>query len=155
MLAAIALGILLAGCAQNTDSTPIAVPVVPVASSSESSSSAAALSAQSSVTMGNKYINGTYSATGHYFSPEGQESVDVSLTLKDGVIANATFTGNATNRRSMMMQDQFAAGFREQVVGKSIDELSLSVVNGSSLTPQGFMDAVQQIKAQAQAKSAS
>lgn len=100
--------------------------------------------------IGKKYANGTYSATGNYDSPSGTESVDVSLTLKDGVITNATFQGNAQGGRSQRYQQMFADGFKEQVVGKSLADLSLTVVNGSSLTPLGFMDAAQKIAAQAQ-----
>ena len=78
--------------------------------------------------------------------------MDVTLTLEsDGTISDATFVGNSRTPRSITMQGQFAAGFKEQVLGKSIDELSLSVVNGSSLTPKGFMDAVTKIKAEASA----
>jgi hypothetical protein len=36
------------------------------------------------------------------------------------------------------------------VVGKNISELQLTKVSGSSLTPQGFMDALEKIKAEAQ-----
>jgi uncharacterized protein with FMN-binding domain len=107
------------------------------------------MSSESSSVMASKYADGSYSATGGYTSPGGAESVDVSLTLKDGVITVAAFKGNAQRPISVKMQGQFAAGFTEQVVGKSIDQLSLSVVNGSSLTPKGFMDAVTKIKLEA------
>ena len=49
------------------------------------------------------------------------------------------------------MQGNFKAGFSELVVGKPVDQVSLSVVNGSSLTPKGFMDALAKIKAEAKA----
>ncbi|KXK09170.1 MAG: hypothetical protein UZ21_OP11001000228 [Microgenomates bacterium OLB22] len=49
------------------------------------------------------------------------------------------------------MQGLFAEGYKTQVVGKSIDELKLDVVNGSSLTPKGFEDALQKIKTEAAA----
>lgn len=97
------------------------------------------------------YRDGTFSATGEYNSPAGEETIDVSLTLKDGVVTDATFTGNATNPRSVAMQGNFEAGYKALVVGKSLDDLNLTVVNGSSLTPHGFMDAVADIKAEAKA----
>lgn len=97
------------------------------------------------------YKNGTYSADGIYRSPAGGESVSITLTLKDDVVTATSFQGHATAPKSVVMQEKFAAGFQELVVGKSIDELSLDVVNGSSLTGAGFMDAVAKIKAEAKA----
>ena len=97
------------------------------------------------------YTNGTFSAQGVYRSPAGGELVNVSLTLKNDVVTDASFGGTATNPKSKMMQAAFASGFKAQVVGKSLDEVSVGVVNGSSLTGNGFMDAVGKIKAQAKA----
>lgn len=97
------------------------------------------------------YVDGTYAATGEYRSPAGEETIDVSLTLENGVVTDATYVGRATNPRSVTMQANFAAGYQALVVGKPIDELDLGVVNGSSLTPKGFMDAVADIKAEAKA----
>jgi NifU-like protein involved in Fe-S cluster formation len=97
------------------------------------------------------YKNGAYSADGTYRSPAGGESVSITLTLKDDVITDATFVGHTTSPKSERYQGLFADGFKEYVVGKSIDELSLTVVNGSSLTGAGFMDAVAKIKAEAKA----
>ncbi len=95
------------------------------------------------------YKNGTYSATGSYNSPAGKETVDVSITLQNDAITAATFKGNAVNPASKFNQDKFSKGFESVVVGKPIDSLSLTVVNGASLTPKGFMDAVVKIKAEA------
>lgn len=95
------------------------------------------------------YKDGTYKATGTYTSPAGEETASISLTLKDDVITNAIFTVSATNPGSKVWQGKFNEGYEAVVVGKKIDELSLSVVNGSSLTPKGFMDAVADIKVEA------
>jgi|GEM_PF-1190236 len=97
------------------------------------------------------YADGTYEARGSYVSPAGAEGVDVSLTLANGIVTDATFASNATNPASVRNQGQFAAGYRQLVVGKPLDELNLRTVNGSSLTPKGFMDAVAKIKVQAAA----
>lgn len=96
------------------------------------------------------YEDGTYSATGAYTSPAGQESVEVTLVLKDDVVTTATFKGNATHPTSKLNQEKFAVGYQALVVGKSLDSINLTVVSGSSLTPKGFMDAVAEIKADAQ-----
>jgi hypothetical protein len=95
------------------------------------------------------YANGTYAKPGTYTSPGGSETIDVGITLIDGIVTDATFAGKATNPASIKNQEKFAAGFREQVVGKPLDQVNLTVVNGSSLTPQGFMEALGSIKEEA------
>lgn len=92
------------------------------------------------------YADGTYTKTGMYVSPAGQETVTVTVTLEGDVITDATFVGNATNPGSINNQAKFAAGYNALVVGKSIDAVALTVVNGSSLTGIGFMDALDAIK---------
>ena len=102
------------------------------------------------VTLRNKYIDGTYNATGTYTSPAGQEEIFITLVIKDDKVVSSNFEGKATHPTSKKLQGQFAEGFEQAVTGKSIDSLSLTVVNGSSLTPKGFMDALTKIKEQAQ-----
>lgn len=96
-----------------------------------------------------KYKDGTYKAVGTYDTPEGEESVTVSLTLKDGVVSDANVTANATGGRSLRYQQMFIGGYKAVVVGKSIEALSVGKVSGSSLTPIGFNNALSQIKTQA------
>lgn len=145
-LAVVMLSVLLAGCAAETDSAGEAL-------SSSSSESIVASSAQSesSAMAAGAYEDGTYAATGNYVSPAGPEEMDISLTLEDGVITDATFVGKAEHPTSVKMQTNFSEGFAAEVVGRPIDELSLTVVNGSSLAPKGFMDAVSKIQAEAAA----
>lgn len=97
------------------------------------------------------YKDGTYDVSGAYFSPAGPEKIQVSITLKNDVITAAKVTGDSTSDTSVKFIGQFIAGFNEQVVGKSIDSVSLDVVNGSSLTPMGFMNALKAIKKEAKA----
>jgi uncharacterized protein with FMN-binding domain len=118
---------------------------------SSSSSAAAATSSASAAKATGMYKDGTYAAAGAYFSPAGPEAIQVSVTLKNDVITDAKVTGDATNDKSIKLQNLFIAGFSEQVVGKSIDSVSLGVVNGSSLTPMGFMNALKAIKQNAKA----
>lgn len=96
------------------------------------------------------YKDGTYTATGNYQSPAQREEIEITLTVTDGVVTDAEFVSKATHPTSKLMQGKFAGGFEEAVVGKNIDGLKLTVVNGSSLTPKGFMDALSKIKTQAQ-----
>lgn len=97
------------------------------------------------------YRNGTYSATGMYASPAGQEEVVITLVIENDRVASAEFVGRATNPGSIKNQTLFDAGFDQYVIGKEIDSIKLEVVNGSSLTPKGFIDALVKIKAEAQA----
>lgn len=102
-----------------------------------------------STTSGN-YADGEYMATGTYTSPGGPESIQVSLTLTNGTVTAAEVVPQAELPASVNFQGQFAENYQEQVIGKNIDELMLTKVAGSSLTPKGFNDAVQQIRSQAQ-----
>lgn len=97
------------------------------------------------------YKDGNYSATGSYNSPGGTNTVTVSLTLKGGIVTDSTVTGSATRGDSSEYQAMFIDNYKSQVTGRSIDSLSLTKVSGSSLTPQGFNDAVEKIKAEAKA----
>lgn len=97
------------------------------------------------------YADGTYTADGTYRSPAGQETVKITLELKDGVVAAASMEASSPSPKSTMFQGKFSEGLTAAVVGKSIDDLNLTVVNGSSLTPIGFMDALAKIKLQAAA----
>ncbi len=98
-----------------------------------------------------EYKDGTYTAQGNYISPGGEETVGVSVTIENGVITDSTFTVMAERPTSVTMQNNFAGGYKALVVGKNIDEVQLTKVAGSSLTPGGFMDALEKIKTQASA----
>ncbi|MFI5430257.1 hypothetical protein [Aeromicrobium sp. UC242_57] len=95
--------------------------------------------------------DGEYSAEGDYTSPAGPSHVAVDLTITDGVVSAVTVTPEATHPTSKQFQTQFAGGISAEVVGKSLDEINVSKVAGSSLTSGGFNDAIEQIKAEAQA----
>lgn len=95
------------------------------------------------------YKDGTYKAEGDYVSPGGAESMDVTLTLKDGVVTDANVVANATRPTSKQMQASFIGGYKEQVVGKKLNEINLTKVAMSSLAPKGFNDAVEKIKTEA------
>lgn len=95
------------------------------------------------------YKDGTYTSEGSYGSPAGNEKMDVTLTLKAGIVTDVKITPKTENPVSKNFQDKFAAGIGAEVVGKSLDSISVDVVNGSSLTPAGFMEALLKIKLQA------
>ena len=115
--------------------TPVPTTPTPVATSTASAEA---------------YKDGTYTAEGDYISPGGPEKISVTLTLSNDVVTDAQAQGEATNPISQRYQGKFISGFKSLVVGQKIANLQLSNVSGSSLTPHGFNDAVQKIKAQAQ-----
>ncbi|MEJ7635054.1 hypothetical protein [Aeromicrobium sp.] len=114
--------------------------------SSDSASADGGVSSESG-----SYEDGDYSGEGSYDNPGGNSSVSVELTLAGGEISDLTVTPEATNGTSKQYQTQFAGGITDQVVGKSIDDLDVSKIAGSSLTSQGFNQAIDDIKAEAQA----
>lgn len=93
--------------------------------------------------------DGIYSTTGNYVSPAGPETIDVTLTVKDGVVTDSTVVANAENPVSVKKQGEFIAGYKQFVVGKKLADLSLSKVSGASLTTQGFNEALGELKTQA------
>ena len=96
------------------------------------------------------YIDGSYSASGSYAAPPGQETVSISLTLAGDVITSVTVTPSSANQTSMEYQNKFADGIASIVNGVKLEELgAVGRVNGSSLTGAGFSAAVNAIKAQA------
>ena len=95
------------------------------------------------------YADGDYSAEGSYSNPGGESTVKVALTISDGTISTVDVTPEASNGTSKQYQTQFAGGIADQVVGKSLDDLDVAQVAGSSLPSKGFNDALDQIKAEA------
>lgn len=99
-----------------------------------------------------QYTDGTYEATGTYSTPGGRETIEVSVTLKDGVVEDVTVTGDGTGE-ARQYQNEFISAYKDRVVGKNIEAVSLSRVAGSSLTSNGFNDAIDEIKADAAVQS--
>ena len=96
------------------------------------------------------YSDGEYSSVGTYTSPAGAEEISVTLTLKNDIITELTVEPKATNPTSVFMQNSFTQGINEVIVGKNIDDVEYpGVVNGSSLTGNGFIEAIELIKADA------
>lgn len=97
------------------------------------------------------FADGTYTASGDYQAPSGTETVDVTVTLAGNTITAVEVVGHATDPQAMLMQKSFAGGIAAVVVGKSLDELQVDKVGGSSLTSGGFNKAIDEIKADAAA----
>jgi len=139
-MAGLSLAGTVAGCAPSTQQ-PAAQETEPSAASASASGTASGSAAG--------YKDGTYSADGNYKSPNGTETVGVQLTLANGTVSAVEITEHPSNPNTRKFQGQFAGGIADQVVGKSLDEIKVSKVAGSSLTSGGFNQAVEAIKAQA------
>ena len=136
-------GILVfAGCSAETDASE----ETPAAATSESSSTSTAHTTAAST---GKYADGTYTASSSYQTPETVETISVTLTLDNDVITEVNVIGDPQARETQQYQGQFIGGISDVVVGKNIDEISVSRVAGSSLTSKGFNSAVDKIKSEA------
>jgi uncharacterized protein with FMN-binding domain len=139
--AAASVMLLTAACGSGSDD----------ASSDKPSSSSSASSDDSSDASAGTYKDGEYDAEASYSNPAGQSKVEVELTLADNKITEVKVTPEAENSTSKQFQQKFASGISGEVVGKSLDELNVSKVAGSSLTSAGFNAAIDDIKADAKA----
>ncbi|MFJ2553277.1 FMN-binding protein [Microbacterium sp. NPDC087591] len=133
----------LAGCS--------GTPAAEDTSSSGESSSAPSSSSTGADSASGTYADGTYTADGSYQTPETVEKISVTLTLADGVVTDVEVTGDPQARETEQYQGAFIDGIAAEVEGKSIDDLNVSRVAGSSLTSGGFNAAVESIKEQAAA----
>jgi len=121
----------------------------PAASSADTQEPASA--ASTSTASAATYKDGTYTATGSYDSPGGNESITVTVTLANDTVTATSATSGANDPEAHEYQDQFISNYKQLVVGKKISDISLSRVSGSSLTSQGFNSAIQKIESQAKA----
>ncbi|MDQ4047152.1 MAG: FMN-binding protein [Actinomycetota bacterium] len=140
-VAGLSLAGTVAGCAPSAQQS--------AAQENQPAATGAASSSSASGSGSGTYKDGTYSADGNYRSPNGTETVGVQLTLSNGTVSAVEITQHPSNPKTRRFQGEFAGGIAEQVVGKSLDEIKVSKVAGSSLTSGGFNQAVEEIKAQA------
>lgn len=143
LLAIITAAVLLLG-KKDAPATTTSETTAPTASTNTNTSTA-------TPDPNSSYKDGTYKASGGYQSPGGAETVDLSVTLAGGVITGTELVNHPTTRDADDYQKRFINGYKSLVVGKKIDEVSLSRVAGSSLTSGGFNRALDQIKSDAKA----
>jgi hypothetical protein len=95
------------------------------------------------------YKDGSFTANASYTDPGRKEyDIEVTLTIADDVVtaASVLYNGAAANTPN---HTRFENGYKQEVIGKSLDSISLSRVGGASLTTEAFNDAVATIKAEA------
>ena len=91
----------------------------------------------------------TYTGTGTYLTPaRTSHEIEVTLTVEEGIVTAADVVYDGGAGFSNPNQERFDGAFEAQVVGKSLENISLSRVGGASLTTEAFNQAVAAIKAQ-------
>lgn len=81
-----------------------------------------------------------------YITPGGEETIDIMLTLANGVVTEATALPQAKHPTSKQMQAGFEQDFSGAVVGKTLSELeNIDRIGGASLTTGGFRRAVAEL----------
>lgn len=111
--------------------------------------SPSAKQAPADIPSGQSYKDGSYESDGSYQSPAGPEKVHLAVTLKNGVVTDTSFSGISETPKSQMYMNNFNKNYKTLVIGKKIDEIKITQLSGSSLTPMGFSDALAKIAAQA------
>ncbi len=140
---------LLAGCAGQAEAEQPASGTTPEATSPATEGSSG--STGSAGAAGGAYTDGSYTAEGTYQTPEGPETITVTLTIASDAVTDVEVTGEPTRRESRQYQAEFIGGIDDLVVGKSLDEVEVDRVAGSSLTSGGFNAAVEEIRTDAAA----
>jgi uncharacterized protein with FMN-binding domain len=104
-----------------------------------------------SATTSGMYKDGTYMAAGSYDSPGGKQTIKVSITIASNTVSSSTVQGQAQDGVAQIYQSDFTNGYKKFVDGKKLGDIKISHVSGSSLTSQGFNNALKQIENQAKA----
>ncbi|PWG60008.1 FMN-binding protein [Bifidobacterium catulorum] len=145
-------GALLGGCG---DPKSKAVPMDDeyAGSSGESTtspSSSASPSASSSASTKDtgKYKDGTYAIKGQY-GPVGEDSIDVTLKVADGKVADVQVVGHPFTTISKNHQNDFIKAIPGVVEGKPLKGLKVDKVAGASWTSDAFNKALDVARDQA------
>jgi len=92
-----------------------------------------------------RVADGTFSGTGSYETPGGRQEIDVTVVLRDGLVDSLRVDPAARNATSRHFQERFASVVVDHVVGRSLDDVSVARLAGSSSTGAGFMAALDQV----------
>lgn len=107
---------------------------------------------ESQDSLATSYKAEEYTESGNYQSPGGSQKIKVRITLSsDGTIIDTNAEGDDKSSDSRFYQSSFIANYKNKVIGKKIDEVKLDRVGASSLTSDGFNNALEDIKNKAEA----
>ena len=132
-----------------TRAARVAAPIGATAALLGTLTGCAIAAAEAEVPVDASYRDGTYQANGTYESPNGSENIIVLIELENDIVTDVEITTNPNNPTTANYQGQFASGIGDLVIGEDIDTLDVTVVAGSSLTSNGFREAITAIKTDA------
>lgn len=132
-----------------TTAARVAAPIGATAALLGTLTGCSTAAAEAEVPVDASYRDGTYQANGTYESPNGSENIIVLIELENDIVTDVQITTNPNNPTTANYQGQFASGIGDIVIGEDIDTLDVTVVAGSSLTSNGFREAIAAIKAEA------
>jgi uncharacterized protein with FMN-binding domain len=95
------------------------------------------------------YRDGRYTATGHYLTPGGNESIAVSVDVNGDTVTASVIEVEAKSPTARQFQEQFRTTIAGHVTAKPLSTLSVTRVSGASLTSLGFDDALAKIRQEA------
>jgi len=130
----------------STVSTPVAPTTV-----SDSTTTPTTPTTTPTSTDTSAYKDGTYAATISYATPGGIESIDATVTIKNGVITDSQLVTSGKTDHAEEHQALFASEYKSLIVGKQVSAVSTVRVSGASLTSNAFDDALDKIKQDAKA----
>jgi hypothetical protein len=79
----------------------------------------------------------------------GTNTLTATVTVKDGNVSAVESSTEYEDRESVRYIDSFESGISGNVVGKSLDGLSVSRVGSSSLTASAFNDVLDAVRTEA------
>lgn len=97
------------------------------------------------------YKDGTYTKTAGYSVPHDQNSITVTIVVKNGAITSVSDNHDYGSNESSRYISRFDSAISSKVVGQKLGSVSLSRVGGASLTTNGFLSALSAITKDAKA----
>lgn len=129
--------------------TPAAKPTPTPVTTTETQTTTEKTSTQSS-TSSAVIADGTYTTKGSYRSPAQTEDVEFTFTMKAGAVEGVELVKESSIPMSKKYQGLFMEGIKKEIIGKKLSEIgTFDRVNGSSLTPKGFNQAMTELKQKA------
>ena len=95
-------------------------------------------------------INGTFEGRSTYRTPaRGEHAVLVTVTVTNNLVtAISTRYDDKDSGFTNGHQERFDAAYKSQVIGRSLNDISLSRVGGASLTTNAFNEAIKVVVSQ-------
>jgi hypothetical protein len=96
------------------------------------------------------YSNGSYSETVYYYTPAGEDVLNLEIRVEDERIVELSVHADTNSETSADFQELFLDEVESIVVGSHLDDLPyISAINGSSLLAEAFSDALYGVREQA------